>query len=221
MELREAMTSAWTNRHFLPDDVSDAEIADLLDIARFAPSGGNRQGWRVIVVKEQATRTKLRDFYLEAWEPYLAEIRKGATTNTQTRLQSRGLAAADAFARGLDRIPVHLIVCVDLGVLQVTDKDLDRQSIAGGASIYPFTHNILLAARDAGLGAALTTLICPSEPGVIELLEIPDGFAVAALVALGRPVEEKIPKKLSRRPVEEFAFRERFDHAPLTKEVPA
>jgi nitroreductase len=221
MELREAMTSAWTNRHFLPDDVPDAEIAALLDVARFAPSGGNRQGWRVIVVKEGATRTKLRDLYLEAWEPYLAEIREGAATNTQTRLQSRGLEAADAFARGLDQIPVHLIVCVDLGVLQVTDKDLDRQSIAGGASIYPFTHNILLAARDAGLGAALTTLICPREPAVAELLQIPDGFAVAALIALGRPVEDKIPRKLTRRPVEEFAFRERFDHAPLTKEIPA
>jgi nitroreductase len=221
MELRDTMTSAWTNRHFLPDDVPDAAIHDLLDVARFAPSGGNRQGWRVIVVKDPGTRRALRDLYLEAWEPYLAEIREGAASNTQTRLRERSLQAADDFARGLDEVPVHLIVCVDLGVLQITDAKLDRQSIAGGASIYPFAHNILLAARDAGLGAALTTLICPSEPGVAELLDIPDGFAVAALIALGFPVEEKIPKRLSRRPVEDFAFRERFGREPLGTGAPA
>jgi nitroreductase len=215
MELRDAMTSAWTNRHFRGDDVPDETIRDLLDVARFAPSGGNRQGWRVVVVKDPATRTTLRDLYLEAWEPYLEQIREGAAANTRTKLRSRSLEAADAFARGLDQVPVHLILCVDLGALQVTDAGLDRQSIAGGASIYPFAHNILLAARDAGLGAALTTLICPSEPGVAGLLEIPDGFAVAALIALGWPVEEQIPKRLSRRPVEEFAFRERFGRSPL------
>lgn len=215
------MTSAWTNRHFREDDVPDATIHGLLDAARFAPSGGNRQGWRVVVVKDAATRTTLRDLYLEAWEPYLAQIREGAAANTQTRLQSRSLEAADAFAHGLDRVPVHLIVCVDLGALQITDAALERQSIAGGASIYPFAHNILLAARDAGLGAALTTLICPSESGVAELLGIPDGFAVAALIALGRPIEEKIPARLSRRPVEEFAFRERFGESPIGSEVSA
>jgi nitroreductase len=215
MELRDAMTSAWTNRHFRDDDVPDETIHDLLDAARFAPSGGNRQGWRVVVVKDPATRTTLRDLYLEAWEPYLEQIREGAAANTRTKLLSRSLEGADTFARGLDQVPVHLILCVDLGTLQVTDAGLDRQSIVGGASIYPFAQNILLAARDAGLGAALTTLICPAEPGVAELLEIPDGLAVAALIALGWPVEDKIPRRLSRRPVEEFAFRERYGHSPL------
>ena len=203
------MTSAWTNRQFRPDDVPDPVIHDVLDAARFAPSGGNRQGWRVVVVKDPDTRLRLRDLYLDAWNPYIATVRANSGA---TRLQSRSVQAADDFAQGLHEIPVLLVVCVDLSALQVTDAGLDRQSIVGGASVYPFVQNILLASRDAGLGASLTTILCASEPAVVELLGIPDGLAVAALVALGWPV--KVPTKLTRRPVEEFAFRERYG-APL------
>jgi nitroreductase len=208
VELREAMTTAWTNRQFKPDDVSDAVIHDVLEAARFAPSGGNRQGWRVIVVKDADRRRALRDLYLEAWNPYIATVKADANA---TKLQSRSVQAADDFAQTLHEIPVLLVVCVDLTTLAVTDAALDRQSIVGGASIYPFVQNVLLASRDAGLGASLTTILVAAEPRVAELLGIPEGFAVAALVALGWPV--KVPTKLSRRPVEEFAFRERFgDH---------
>jgi nitroreductase len=208
VELREAMKTAWTNRHFKPDDVPDEVIDEVLDAARFAPSGGNRQGWRVVVVKDAATRRALRDLYLEAWNPYVATVKANADA---TRLQARSVQAADDFAQGLHEIPVLLVVCVDLSTLAVTDAALDRQSIVGGASIYPFVQNVLLAARDSGLGASLTTILVASEPAVAELLGIPEGFAVAALIALGWPV--KVPTKLSRRPVEEFAFRERFgDH---------
>jgi nitroreductase len=208
VELREAMKTAWTNRHFKPDDVPDEVIDEVLDAARFAPSGGNRQGWRVVVVKDAATRRALRDLYLEAWNPYVATVKANADA---TRLQARSVQAADDFAQGLHKIPVLLVVCVDLSTLAVTDAALDRQSIVGGASIYPFVQNVLLAARDSGLGASLTTILVASEPAVAELLGIPEGFAVAALIALGWPV--KVPTKLSRRPVEEFAFRERFgDH---------
>jgi nitroreductase len=208
VELREAMKTAWTNRQFKPDDVPDDVIDHVLDAARFAPSGGNRQGWRVVVVKDPDTRRALRDLYLAAWNPYIATVKANAGA---TRLQARSVQAADDFAQGLHEIPALLVICVDLSTLAVTDAALDRQSIVGGASIYPFVQNVLLASRDAGLGASLTTILVASEPGVADLLGIPEGFAVAALVALGWPV--KVPAKLSRRPVEDFVFRERFgDH---------
>jgi nitroreductase len=114
----------------------------------------------------------------------------------------------------LSEVPVHLLVTVDLRALAVTDRSLPRQSIVGGGSVYPFVQNVLLGLRQEGLGAALTTLIIPAEPEVKELLGIPEEHAIAALVAVGYP-EGKLPTKLKRKPVQEFATRERFDGEPF------
>jgi len=93
--------------------------------------------------------------------------------------------------------------------LVVTDSELPRQSIVGGASVYPFVQNVLLGLRAEGLGAALTTLLIPAEADVKRLLEIPDEIALAAHIGVGYRAEPW-PKRLARKPVEEFAFGERF-----------
>ena len=90
---------------------------------------------------------------------------------------------------------------------------LDRVGLIAGASVYPFVWNILLAARNEGFGGVLTTGAVAEEPRVKELLGIPDDYAVAALLPIGKPVKQV--RKLTRRPVAEFASKERFDGAPL------
>jgi nitroreductase len=75
--------------------------------------------------------------------------------------------------------------------------------------VYPFVQNLLLGLRTEGLGAALTTLLAPAEPEVKQLLAIPDGVALAAYVLVGHRAEPW-PTRLSRRPVEQFAFAERY-----------
>jgi nitroreductase len=85
--------------------------------------------------------------------------------------------------------------------------------VIAGASIYPFVHNVLLAARSEGYGGTLTTMAATEEPKVKALLGIPEQYAVAAVLPLGRPVRQ--PTRLRRNPVAEFATRERFDGAPL------
>jgi nitroreductase len=118
------------------------------------------------------------------------------------------------YAERLEQVPLHLVVGVRLEDLAVTDAGLPRQSIVGGASVYPFVQNLLLAARAEGLGAALTTLLVPAEAEVKQLLGIPDGVALAAHIGLGYRVEAW-PRKLARKPVSEFAFGERWGE-PLT-----
>ena len=171
MELYEAMRCAPTTRVFAPDPVPLHVVQRVLDNARFAPSGGNRQAWRVIAATQPDTRRALRDLYLPSWRAYM---------------QATGGAAALADPAGLD-----------------------RPSIVGGASIYPFVQNVLLGLRAEGLGAALTTLLAPAEPEVKELLSIPEDVVLAAYVLVGRP-GEAWPKRLSREPVESFAFLERY-----------
>ena len=85
----------------------------------------------------------------------------------------------------------------------------------GGASIYPFVQNLLLALRGEGLGASMTTLLVPAEQEVRELLGIPEDVALAAHIGRRATAPIAWPKALSRRPVEEFAFAERFGQ-PLT-----
>jgi nitroreductase len=215
MDLREVMRCAPTTRRFTSEPVSRETLRGVLDDARFAPSGGNRQGWRVIAVERAGTRRALRDLYQPHWRRYM--VRAGAAAmlanpDGHDPARVRMLRRADEFAQSLHEIPLHLVVCARLDDVAMVDASLDRPSIVGGASIYPFVQNILLGLRAQGLGAALTTLLAPAEPEVRKLLAIPEGVALAAYVLVGRRADPW-PARLARRSLQEFAFAERYGYA--------
>ncbi len=108
-----------------------------------------------------------------------------------------------------------LVVCARLADVHPTDTELGRLSIVGGASVYPAIENILLAAREAGLGTALTTLLCAVEAEVKVLLRVPDDISTAAMVTIGWPAKP-FPRKLTRRPLSEFAFTDRYGERPFS-----
>jgi nitroreductase len=207
VDLFEAMRCAPTSRLFTSQPVSDEAIAAALDAARFAPSGGNRQGWRVIVVRDADTRAALARLYLPNWRAYMEQTGAAALLRDPQAAQdprTRMVRRADEYAEKLADVPVHLVVGVQLSDLAVTDAALSRQSIVGGASIYPFVQNLLLALRAQELGAAMTTLLVPAEAEVRELLQIPEEIALAAHVGVGHRVDPW-PGGRGRRPGEEFA----------------
>ncbi len=212
MELYDAMRCAPTSRRFTSEPVDPVAIERALDAARFAPSGGNRQGWRVIVVTAPETRRALRDLYLPHWRAYL-ELTGGAQMLAEPDAfepkRTRMVQRANEYAEHMDEVPVHLVLGVQLSDLAVTDGSLPRTSIVGGASIYPFAQNLLLALRNEGLGASMTTLLVPAEAEVQELLGIPPEVALAAHIGVGHRAGDW-PRQLARKPVGEFAFAERF-----------
>lgn len=215
MDVYEAMRCAPTTRRFTEQAVPEEALARVLEHARFAPSGGNRQGWRVVVVREAARRAALRDLYEPGWRAYLEQTGGARVLSEPDAFDAkvvRRVRLADEYARGLDRVPVHLVIGVRLADLAVTDAQLPRQSIVGGASVYPFVQNVLLALRAEGLGAALTTLLVPAEAEVKRLLEIPEEVALAAHVGVGWRADAW-PRRLAREPVSEFAFAERWGAA--------
>jgi nitroreductase len=212
-DLYEVMRNAPSTRRFRADPVPLEAVRRVLDNARFAPSGGNRQPWRVIVVDDPALRRRLGELYRPHWEQYMERMGARAVLDQAGDAPSArlaGLRAADEFAARLGEVPLHLVVCVELASLAIVDQVLDRPSVVGGASIYPFVQNVLLGLRREGLGAAFTTLLTPAEAEVKELMGLPEGVAVAGHIAVGYR-DGEWPRRLSRRPVEEFAFSNHFE----------
>jgi nitroreductase len=212
--LYELMRCAPSTRNFTDEPVARDVLERVLDNARYAPSGGNRQGWRVIVITDSDLRRRLRELYEAPWDAYM--IKTGGRAALEAGEASglpagrlRMLRAADEYARRFDEVPVHLLVCVEVNALAITDESLDRPSIVGGASIYPFVQNVLLGLRREGLGAAFTTLLVPAEPAIRELLDIPKDVAIAGHISVGHRADPW-PRELSRKPVSDFAFGERY-----------
>jgi nitroreductase len=227
MDIVDALRTTGAVREFAPDPVPDEMVGRLLDTARFAPSGGNRQAWRVIVVRDGDTRRRLRDIYLQGWYPYLAmgaaglvpwapltdRAAEAAALEAAPQMAASAAAGPGGFAEHLDEVPVLLVLLADLRSLAAVDRDLGRYTFVGGASIYPFAWSILLAARSEGLAGVMTTMATRHEDDVRTLLAVPDHLAVAGVLALGRPVHQ--PTKLRRRPVSDFATVDRFDGPPV------
>ena len=219
MELYDVMRTTFAAREFTNDPLPDATLARILDHARFAPSGGNRQGWHVIVVRERATREALAAAAAPAAKRYAAQQKLGESpwnTIVPTRADAATIDATPPPARLIEPVlkaPVVLVICVDLRVVASMDQYLDRVGVISGASIYPFAWNILLAARHEGFGGTITTLAVSQEPKLREVLGIPPHVAVCAVMPLGKPVKQL--STLKRKPVDQFAARERFDGEPF------
>ncbi len=139
-------------------DVDDATVEKLLKVAVSAPSGGNRQPWRFIVIRDPAVKNPLAQIYADVAAAYSGGRVSPGTTPW-------------------DQVPVLIAVCTDNsnggGVMQ--------------ASIYPAVQNLLLAVHTAGLGSVLTTLWKSREAEVKSLLNLPDEIEIHAILPIGYP----------------------------------
>ncbi len=217
MDIREAIRTNGTVRNFTDDAVDDATIARVLDDARFAPSGGNRQPWRVAVVDDRALRRELAALMQPVWDEYLETAQLGGNPfNVVDYVKPDHVTAnkSNALLEQIDTVPVVLAVAADLSKIAMMDADLERPPLTGGASIYPFCWNLMLSARAHGLGGVMTTFLSRVETAAAPALGLPDHHALVATIFLGVP--EHQPTKLARRPVESFTTRDRFDGPTFT-----
>jgi nitroreductase len=208
MDVIEAIRTTGACRYFRPDPVPDEVLERLFDAARHGPQGGNRQPVRYVVVRDAPVKPQLEDWYLPAWRVRL-EGGYRAGDSRQSGGVPKVIRDADHLASHFHEVPVLIVVCAVIADLVLTDADLDRPSVVGGASIYPSVQNLLLAARAEGLGSTLTTVLCEVEPQVRELLGIPAHLITCATVALGYP-ERPLPTRLTRASVNEIVFSERY-----------
>lgn len=210
MELYDVMRTTFACRDFTGEPVPEDVLYRIFDNARFAPSGGNRQGWRIINIADPEKKERLAQLSLPAATRYLLQMNAGESplnTVHPSAITDDQVAAAEAPERLVAHIgnaPTLLVIAVDLALIASMDKDLDRIGLVSGGSIYPLAWNILLAARNEGYGGTMTTWGIAAEPEVKALLDIPRHWAVATIMPLGRPAKQLT--KLKRKPVEDILY---------------
>jgi len=216
VDLIEALRTTGSARDFTDQPVDDGVVAAILDDARFAPSGGNRQPWRVAVVNDLVTRRHLADLMSTVWHEYLGEGGDESHAPFAFGLSTGAppVVEPNALLDDVERVPVVLAIAADLNKIALMDANSARPPLTGGASIYPFCWSILLAARARGLGGVMTTFLSRAEATAAPELGLPTGHALAATIFLGHPVH--LNTKLRRGAVSEFATIDRFDGNPLS-----
>jgi nitroreductase len=215
MDISTALRTNGAVRGFTSDPVSDVILSELLDDARFAPSGGNQQPWRVAVVKSPEVRTAMADLMRPVWQEYMGAQQAGKRAFAFGK--STGdvpVAVPNALIDDIQSVPVVLALAADLTKIAIMDGNAEhRPPVVGGASIYPFCWSILLAAKARGLGGVMTTFLSRAEAQAAPLLGLPDDHALVATIFLGVPTHQNT--KLKRNPVESFASIDRFDGPAL------
>jgi nitroreductase len=211
MDLYEAMSTLRAVRRLRPEPLPDDVLKRILEAASWAPSGGNVQPWRVLVVRDAALRRGLGDLYRPEWAKYGGAARAGLErlTGAARARQERMLAAADHLGEHMGEAPVILVFCFNPEHMAITDSALGRPSVVGGGSVYPAVQNAMLACRAEGVGCTLTTLLCYREADVKALLGIPDDWYTCAFMPIGYPVLGG-HGPISRRPVDKLAFADRW-----------
>lgn len=211
MDLRTALRTTGAVRGFTADPVNDETVSAILDDARFAPSGGNQQPWRVAVLKSAEVRQQVADLMRPVWHEYMGAQQAGRRAFAFGRSTGDApVAVPNALIDDIQAVPVVLAIAADLTKIAIMDGNAQhRPAVVGGASIYPFCWSILLAARERGLGGVLTTFLSRAEAAAAPLLGLPEHHALVATIFLGVPVHQNT--RLRRRTVDTFATVDRFD----------
>ena len=190
MNLYDAMSTLRAVRRLRTDPIPDDVLQRVLQAACWAPTGGNMQPWKVVVVTDPALKEGLKDIYQPQWLRYRVGYveRLDSQPSEVAEPGRRALKAGDHLAEHMHEAPALLVFCANPKAMAITDAKLDRISMVGGGSVYPAVQNAMLACVAEGLGCTLTTLHCLSESDVKELLDIPESWATVALVPIGYPV---------------------------------
>ena len=176
----EIMQTTRSMRRLKPDPVPPALIRKILEAGTSAPSGGNMQRWRFLVVRDPEIKKTVGSYYKRAWDEVGSpRYRAGeAAPSTSPERFSRMLDAAQYLADHIHEAPVWIIPCMQGA----------NPSRTAGSSIYPAIQNMLLAARALGLGATLTTLYLNFEKEVEAALGLPSDVHSYAVIPIGYPM---------------------------------
>ena len=199
-DLFEIIRSTRSMRRLKADPVPNELIRKILEAGICAPSGGNMQRWRFLVIRDAEIKRTVGAYYKRAWDEQVApRYRSGEPAPGMNRDRFlRLLGAAEYLAAHIHEAPVWIMPCLEGGTPTRTS----------GSSIYPAVQNMLLAARALGLGATLTTLYLSFEKEVSAALGLPPDVHSYALLPIGYPIGRFGPVR--RVPLADVVFENRW-----------
>ena len=217
MDVFETMYSLRAMRRLKPDPVPDELIWKILDAAVRAPSGGNTQPWRFLVIRDAAAKQLIQERYRRGWDRYVQANMQAASqaptppTPAEAEARFRMIRAATHLADHLHEAPVLLLVCMMPRALALPPDPESQPPSAAAlyASIFPAVQNILLACRALGLGTVITTLHLLYERTIKERLGIPPEVETVALLPIGWPLGRFGPTN-TRAAVEAVTYWDRW-----------
>jgi nitroreductase len=198
-------TRAVRKRLDLDRPVDRALVLDCLRIATQAPSGGNSQPWRWLVVDDPDVRAGLAELYRRGYGPYI-ELQKAAIVAAGGDQNHPIVRSSDYLAEHLHEVPIHVVPCL-LARLPERPTPVDTAGFYG--SILPAVWSFALALRSRGLGTAFTTLHLHHEREAAELLGIPDTVTQVALLPVAHVTGSGFAPA-DRKPVEAVTYWNRW-----------
>jgi nitroreductase len=199
-DLFEIMRTTRSMRRLKPDAVPNELIRKILEAGTCAPSGGNMQRWRFLVVKDPKVKATVGGYYKRTWDEIVSpRYRAGqpAPGSSPERF-ARMLDAAQYLADHVNEAPVWIVPCLEGAA----------PSRTAGSSIYPAVQNMLLAARALGLGATLTTLYLNFEKEVEAAFGLPPDMHTYAILPIGYPIGRFGPVR--RVPLQDVVYEDRW-----------
>ena len=206
MDVYEAMQTARAIRRYRDEPVDDAVLRRCIEAATWAPSGGNSQPWRFVVVRDNdPVRKVLGETYRRAWAEGKAGYGvTGEEAPDDPSPRARMGRTMQHFVDHFHEVPVYVLFCLKR-------RGVRQPALAEGGSIYPAMQNFALAARAEGLGTVVTTFFLGAERELRALIGIPDDWHLAGLLPIGWPVGHHGPVR--RRSVEQVTYVDHWDTA--------
>ncbi len=201
-DLFEIMRTTRAMRRLKPDPVPEPMIRQILEAGTCAPSGGNYQKWRFLVLKDPAVKQAVQVLYKRAYDEVIGPryATSAPPPGSDPAKYARQHAAVEYLTEHFHEAPVWIVVCQDDGNA--------APSRMAGASVYPAVQNMLLAARALGLGSTLTTRHMMFAKEADAAMGLPDGVHSYAILPIGWPMGKFGP--VGRGKLEDVVFADRW-----------
>ena len=203
IDVIEAMRTSSAVRRYRDEPVPDEVLQRCLLAATWAPSGGNQQPWRLVVLRSSEIRDVVTAAAQKTWKVMAGFYDFTPPADDAADPKSRVLRAMSEHMHVGGAAPVCVLFCVQ--------PQRGASDLQNGGSIFPAVQNFLLAARAEGLGAAITLWHDACDGQLRSLVGVPDDWMIATLVTAGWPKGGHHPVR--RKPLSEVAVVDRWNNS--------